>query len=66
VSTTNAMVEADTGADDRAVAQSTLVILAADLLTVRSISSTTHHLVKGSGGWRFARRTVHPPGGASV
>jgi ketosteroid isomerase-like protein len=56
--TTNAVIEADAGADDHAVAHSMLVILANDPVTVRSVSSITHHLVKESTGWRVGRRTV--------
>jgi ketosteroid isomerase-like protein len=58
--TTNAVIEPDAGADDRAVAHSVLVILASDPVTVHSISNITHHLVKGPGGWLVARRTVLP------
>jgi ketosteroid isomerase-like protein len=58
--TTNAIVEADSGADDRAVAHSVLVILANDPVTVHSISNITHHLLKESTGWRVSRRTVQP------
>ena len=58
--TTNAVIEPDSGADDRAVAHSVLVILANDPVTVRSVSNITHHLVKEPTGWRVARRTVQP------
>jgi hypothetical protein len=40
--TTNAVVELDSRADDRAVAHSVLVILAGDPVTVRSVSNITH------------------------
>ena len=58
--TTNAVVESRSIADDRAVAHSVLVILGDHPVTVQSISSVTHHLVKASGGWRVTRRTVQP------
>ena len=58
--TTNAVVEPDSAADDRAVAHSVLVILAKDPVTVHSVSNITQHLVKESTGWRVARRTVQP------
>jgi ketosteroid isomerase-like protein len=58
--TTNAVVEPDSSADDRAVAHSVLVIVADDPAVLRSVSSITHHLVKQSTGWRVARRTVQP------
>jgi ketosteroid isomerase-like protein len=64
--TTNAVVEPDSGADDRAVAHSVLVILANAPVTVHSISNITHHLVKESAGWRVARRTVQPLLGTSA
>jgi ketosteroid isomerase-like protein len=58
--TTNAVIEPDSSVDDQAVAHSMLVILASDPVTVRSVSSITHHLVKESTGWRVGRRTVEP------
>ncbi len=64
--TINAVVEPDSGADDRAVAHSVLVILADDPVTVRSVSNITHHLVKEPTGWRVARRTVQPLLGTSA
>jgi ketosteroid isomerase-like protein len=63
--TTNAVVEPDSEAENRAVARSVLVILANDPVTVHSISNITHHLVKESTGWRVARRTVQPLLGTS-
>ena len=64
--TTNAVVEPDSEAENRAVARSVLVILANDPVTVHSISNITHHLVKESAGWRVARRTVQPLLGTSA
>ena len=58
--TTNAVIESDSASDDLTVAHSVLVILARDPAIVHSISSITHHMVKGSGGWLVARRTVQP------
>jgi ketosteroid isomerase-like protein len=63
--TTNSVVEPDSSADDRAVAHSVLVILAHDPVIVHSVSSITHHLVKGPNGWLVARRTVRPLLGTS-
>jgi len=58
--TTNAVVEPDSSADNRAVAHSVLVIVAYDPVTIRSISNITHQLAKQSKGWRVSRRTVQP------
>jgi ketosteroid isomerase-like protein len=64
--TTNAVVEPDSVAGDRAVARSVLVILANDPVTLHSISDITHHLVKESTGWRVARRSVQALLGTSA
>jgi len=58
--TTNAVIEADSISDDRAVARSVLVILAHNPVMVHSVSNITHHLVKEPSGWLVARRTVQP------
>jgi ketosteroid isomerase-like protein len=63
--TTNAVIEADSSSDDRAVARSVLVILAHDPAIVHSVSNITHDLVKGPTGWLVARRTVQPLLGTS-
>jgi ketosteroid isomerase-like protein len=63
--TTNAVIEAHSSSDDRAVARSVLVTLANDPAIVHSVSNITHHLVKGPTGWLVARRTVQPLLGTS-
>jgi ketosteroid isomerase-like protein len=63
--TTNAVIEPDSSADDRAVAHSVLVILAHEPTVVHGISNITHLLVKGPSGWLVARRTVQPLLGTS-